>query len=151
MSSVIATYNGDADELCGCEAIIVPCIDFCFHKPSQDAIERSLKIPVCVVRSEPGVSLTFAQRGSRLDALMADIESTVNAHHASKVILVDHSDCGAYKMAGMSFADVGIEEGKHEENLKLAKKVIHEKFPNVEVITLYAKKQGGKIELIELH
>ena len=151
MNSLIATYPDEAANAQTCEVIVVPCMDFRFRKPVQEAVEQALGISWCDLRSEPGVSLTFIKPSTRLDALLADIELAIKAHQVSKVILVDHSDCGAYRMAGLQFADMGIEEGKHEENLHTSKRVIHEKFPNIEVITLYAKKHNGKIELIKMH
>lgn len=58
-------------------------------------------------------------------------------HHVSHVVLMNHLDCGAYGGA-KAFAASGEERARHAHDLRQARAVILEKFPDLKVTLLLA-------------
>lgn len=110
-----------------CEAAVITCIDFRF----QDYINHWI--------SENFPPKTFdrvALAGGVFDSdyVIKQIEISHRLHHITKVILINHEDCGAYGEAGTP--------EKHAEDLKIAITRIKEQFPDLEVQTYYLQLNG---------
>ncbi len=73
----------------------------------------------------------------------------IDLHHIHKVILMDHRDCGAYKVIlGEDFAkDPAKETETHAGKLRALKKQIMEKNPSLEV-ELLLMSLDGKVEAV---
>ena len=73
----------------------------------------------------------------------------VDLHHIHKVIVMDHRDCGAYKVIlGEDFAKDPVQEKKiHGEKLKELTQLIHKQHPKLEV-ELLLMGLDGKVEPI---
>ncbi len=69
-------------------------------------------------------------------------------HHVKKIVIVNHADCGAYGGSTKFNGDAEAEQKFHEEELNKAKSIILEKYPDKEVISVYAKLVGNEIEFI---
>jgi hypothetical protein len=65
---------------------------------------------------------------------------------------VNHSDCGAYGGSSKFNGDSEAEQKFHEEELQKARSIISEKYPDKEVILVYAKlvDDGENIEFLVL-
>ncbi len=61
------------------------------------------------------------------------IHDAKKVHSFGLIVLVNHSDCGAYRLAGNSFGDSREEETFHAEELKKAEDLIRKEFPDVAV------------------
>ena len=73
-------------------------------------------------------------------------------HHAKKLVIVNHQDCGAYGGSKVFNGDEAAEENFHKEELKKAKAKILQKYPDLEIILVYVKLVDGgeNVEFIKL-
>ncbi len=77
--------------------------------------------------------------------LLKQIEISANLHQASRVILMHHTQCGAYAQS-YKFATDEEELAKHSDDLTKAENIIKVKFPDIEIIKIIAvmKDDDGK-------
>jgi carbonic anhydrase len=75
--------------------------------------------------------------------LLKQIEISEKLHHATKVILMNHTQCGAYA-GSYKFASEDEEIAQHTTDLKKAEEIIQAKFPNMEVIKVIAEMKDGE-------
>ena len=57
-------------------------------------------------------------------------------HHVKKIIIVNHKDCGAYG-GSKNFESLEKEDKYHISELKKAKEIISNKYPDKEIVMLY--------------
>ncbi|EKD90630.1 MAG: hypothetical protein ACD_30C00112G0071 [uncultured bacterium] len=110
------------------EAIIVTCIDFRLQEAINKWISENFE-PKTFDRA------AFGGGVKELEQILKQIKIANNLHHISKVILVNHEDCGAY-------GEEGTPE-KHAEDLKTAKQKVNEFYPNLEVSTYFLHLDGS--------
>ncbi len=82
-------------------------------------------------------------------AMLDRIGAYIKLHGPHTVVLIDHFDCGAYKLSGYSFVDFTAEAKKHEENNKLVKEIIQNTYPQLKVDIKYINITGDSCEWIE--
>jgi carbonic anhydrase len=72
------------------------------------------------------------------------LKISIDLHHINRVIVLDHRDCGAYKMIlKANFAkDPTLEENVHAKYLRDLKQAIQKKHPKLEVETLLMNLDG---------
>jgi hypothetical protein len=78
----------------------------------------------------------------RKEFALNEIRISRLAHQTDRVILVFHSDCGAYKEMGKTFASREEELRHHEEACARAKATIMERFPEMMVESYIADFHG---------
>jgi hypothetical protein len=135
----------------GCEAVVLTCIDFRFWRETLDFVEKELGIGTFDFPSLPGSAKAINESNGE-DLAMSCISVPVNLHHVQKIVIVNHQDCGAYG-GSKKFDGKDEEEQKfHEEELKKAKEKILAKYPDKEVILVYAKLADEKenIEFVKV-
>jgi carbonic anhydrase len=126
-----------------CEAAVLSCIDFRFWKETVSFVENELGIESFDFPSLPG-SAKAINESEKNGLAMSCISIPIELHHAKKVIIVNHEDCGAYG-GSEKFGEDRMEEQKfHEGELKKAKGKILEKYPEHEVILIYARLDNDK-------
>lgn len=132
-----------------CDAVVLTCIDFRFWRETVEFVEKELGIKVFDFPSLPG-SVKAINEGNSL--AMQCVGVPVELHHAKKIVLVNHQDCGAYGGSAKFNGDDEAEQKFHEGELKKAKEKILEKYPDKEVILVYAKLVNDKsnIEFIKV-
>lgn len=119
-----------------CEAVILSCIDFRFWKETAEFAEKEMGIKSFDFPSLPG-SAKAINEGS--DLAMSCISVPCDLHHVQKIIIVNHEDCGAYGGSAKFGDDREAEQKFHEEELRKAKAKIAEKYPDKEIILVYAR------------
>lgn len=77
--------------------------------------------------------------------LLLKMRRAHKVHPFGLVVLVNHSICGAYRLAGHAFADLQTEERFHVEQLKAAEEVVRKNFPRVEVEVHYFLKNEQRM------
>jgi carbonic anhydrase len=134
-----------------CEAVVLSCIDFRFWRETIKFIEEKFKIKDFDFPSLPGAAKAINESAGS-DISFQCISVPVELHQAQKIIIINHEDCGAYGGSGKFGGDSIAEQKFHEKELKKAKKKILEKYPDREVILIYAKLADAKenIEFIQL-
>ena len=122
-----------------CEAVVLTCIDFRFWRETLEFIEKELNLTSFDFPSLPGSAKAINECASEGDLAMSCVGVPVDLHHAKKVVIVNHEDCGAYGGSKKFGGDKNVEQKFHEEELRKAKEKILTVFPNVEVILIYAR------------
>jgi len=122
-----------------CEAVILTCIDFRFWRETLEFAEKELKLGSFDFPSLPGSAKTINESESDETVPMKCIGVPCDLHHANKIVIVNHEDCGAYGGSSKFEGDLEAEQRFHEEELRKAKTKILEKYPDKEVILVYAK------------
>jgi carbonic anhydrase len=132
-----------------CEAVVLACIDFRFWKEAVKFVENELNIKTFDFPSLPG-SAKAINEGN--DLAMQCISVPCDLHHVQKIVIVNHQDCGAYGGSAKFNGDTEAEQKFHEEELQKAKNIISEKYPDREVILIYAKlvDKGENIEFVSV-
>jgi carbonic anhydrase len=71
------------------------------------------------------------------------IELAIDLHNITEIIVLDHMDCGAYKILYDNQSMSNEEEYKlHQKNLNLCKNLIRKKFPSLKVTILLINIDG---------
>jgi carbonic anhydrase len=139
-----------------CEAVVLSCIDFRFWRETVEFAEKELGLASFDFPSLPGAAKAINE-GNEL--ALGCVSVPCDLHHVSKIVIVNHADCGAYGGSGKFNEDVEAEQKFHEEELLRAKAKILEKYPaspaggpDKEVILVYAKlvDEGKNVEFVIL-
>jgi len=75
------------------------------------------------------------------ESLMRDLAVSVELHCVGRILLVNHQDCGAYGPLGLPTPEA--EARQHEQDLLEARRILHDRFPDVEVLLFYARLEPG--------
>ncbi|MFH1866669.1 MAG: carbonic anhydrase [Patescibacteria group bacterium] len=114
-----------------CDSIVLHCIDWRI----QTGLDKWLRSGVAGTFDRVGLagavkSLITPINESDKDFLLRQIKISRDLHGIKTVILVNHSDCGAYKGAA-NFVNQNDEACFHARELKLAADIIHQMFPEL--------------------
>ncbi len=118
-----------------CENLVLMCMDFRFHEKLAQVIGHSGYRQFDLL-ALPGGSKSVVDESSR-GVMLAAIEIGVSAHKVKRVIIVDHVDCRAYG-GSEAFESPEAEELRHTEALLEASGIVRERFPELEVVLVYA-------------
>ena len=122
-----------------CEAVVLTCIDFRFWRETLEFIEQELGLTSFDFPSLPGSAKAINECASGEDLAMTCIGVPVDLHHAKKIVIVNHEDCGAYGGSGKFEGNKDEEQAFHEAELEKARNAILEKYPEKEVVSVYAR------------
>lgn len=116
-----------------CKYFIVRCFDFRLGKPMKEYQEREGILGNC---DEPA----SAGGVQDMDSVLKQLTISVRLHNPEEVILVNHTDCGAYG-GSQAFGSPSEEYEFHVEELKKAKEAVLAKYPLLKAKMLLAKIQ----------
>jgi hypothetical protein len=135
-----------------CEAVVLCCIDFRFWKETMKFVEEELGIKSYDFPKMPGSAKAINDCQNEIDVPMKCIGVPCDLHHAEKIVIVNHADCGAYGGSKEFKGDLEAEQKFHEEQLRNAKEKILKYYPGKEVVLVYAKlvDEGESIEFIKI-
>ena len=135
-----------------CEAVVLTCIDFRFWKETVQFIENELEIKTFDFPSLPGSAKAINESNDET-FVFGCISVPVELHHAEKIVIINHQDCGAYGGSAKFNNDEKAEQEFHGQELKKAKEKISAKYPDKEIILIYAKLVDDKdsIEFIAVN
>ena len=126
-----------------CEAVVLACIDFRFWKETMKFVEEELGIKSYDFPKIPGAAKAINDCQSETDVPMQCVGIPCDLHHAQKIVIVNHSDCGAYGGSKQFNGDSDAEQKFHEGELKKAKEKVLTQYPGKEIILAYAKLVDG--------
>lgn len=131
-----------------CEAVVLCCIDFRFWRETVEFVGKSptaggLDIKSFDFPSLPGAAKAINESNGE-DLAMSCISVPCDLHHAKKIVIINHQDCGAYGGSAKFNGDSVAEQNFHEEELKKAKAKISQKYPDKEYILVYARLADDK-------
>ncbi|MDD3292575.1 MAG: hypothetical protein PHT67_00565 [Candidatus Pacebacteria bacterium] len=132
-----------------CKSIIFKCMDFRLTKETNRFLQENNLIGDCDIVSLAGSSKSLADGKEEIkNLLLKQIKTSKDLHCATEVILIHHSDCGAYK-ASCCFASEEEEKNIQTEDMNTVEKLIKENFPEMEVKKVWAQmkdKKGNEVE-----
>jgi carbonic anhydrase len=133
-----------------CEAVVLACIDFRFWKETMKFVEEEMGIESYDFPKMPGAAKAVNDCQNEVDVPMMCIGVPCDLHHVKKIVIVNHSDCGAYGGSAQFNGDDDAEQRFHEGELKKAKEKILKYYPGKEVVLVYAKlvDDGENIEFL---
>jgi len=125
-----------------CKAAILHCIDFRLGPSIKTWLEKEGLLGDCDIVSVAGATKTF-------DFPSAQLELSHKLHGTSTVILMNHTDCGAY--GGRAAFDSDAEETEaHFAAMAAAKIALLEKVPGLDVRTILARlEEDGNVTFEE--
>jgi hypothetical protein len=127
-----------------CDAAIVWCFDHRFELGFRKFLKR-----IGVVNSDPikiaGGAKCLASPDKETDRgfILDQIRKSIRLHGTKRVILMVHSDCGAYGgLDGAFRGDTKAEAEHHERELQCAAYVLAQAIPGVDVSGYFADFEG---------
>ncbi len=118
-----------------CDAVVVACFDHRFDR----VLRRFLK-KIGVVNPDPIIvaggakSLASPEHETDREFLVDQVTKSIRLHGTDRVILMLHSDCGAYGGLHKIFnGDEAAEVAHHKSELRLAHGTLKRAFPEVSV------------------
>jgi len=132
-----------------CEAALVTCEDFRLHQRSDGRncigdFVRSVSVDCDVITRAGSIQDLARGEPGQGDSLLRDLRVSVELHEAKTIYLINHQDCGAY--AHFGFKDLCAERQHHAADLCAAREVLHDAFPEVDVVLLWAKLEPGSTD-----
>jgi carbonic anhydrase len=127
-----------------CDAAVVWCFDNRFHLGFTKFLKR-----LGVSNSDPikiaggAKSLASPERETDREFILEQIRKSIHLHGTKLVILMLHSDCGAYGGLAGGFAGNARAEGEHhEQELRRAAENLHNAMPDIDVQAYFADFEG---------
>lgn len=137
------------------EALLLNCIDYRLNKEVENYMESR-----GMAHKYDQVVLAGASLGAHNkkfpsweQTFLDHVDVAISLHHIHKVIVMDHRDCGAYRVI-LGYEDLAKDRAKetkvHQEQLDALSDIIQAKHPDLEVETLIMD-LDGKVEKISEH
>lgn len=132
-----------------CKNLVIHCIDFRL----MDRLFEWLKYKEMAVNTCDEISiagsikdLVHPQNPGESEYILKQIEISAKLHKIERVIIMNHTDCGAYGGKGAFDSQIS-EEATHIEDMRVAERIIKNKWPNLDIMLVLADiKTSGKID-----
>jgi hypothetical protein len=126
-----------------CDAAIVWCFDNRFELGFRKFLKRSGVVNIDPIKIAGGAkSLASPERESDREFLLDQLRKSVALHGARRVILMLHSDCGAYGGLAAFGNDPKAEAAQHREDLKRAAQTLKAAIPGIDVDCYFVDFEG---------
>lgn len=127
-----------------CKNLLIRCMDFRLRGELMKWIDESgLLEGEFDVISLAGASKSLADGNDEIkDFFLQQVSVSTELHQAQRVVILHHSDCGAYAKE-YTFTSGEEEKAKQIEDMRKTKDIIKGKYPNVEVVLAWAQLQDG--------
>ncbi len=122
-----------------CQTLVIHCIDFRLGKTIKKYLEGQNLLGDCDIVSVAGAAKNIAspENDSEREFLMKQIDISKKLHNINEVILINHSDCGAY--GGSSAFNSNTEEKeRHFQDMERATNIIREKYHDLKIKKMLA-------------
>ena len=114
-----------------CKALVLHCIDFRLGQPIKKYLEGQNLLGDADIVAVAGAAKNLVSPASQAesDFVMKQIEISRRLHHIQEIILINHTDCGAY----------GGNDELVASDLPESAAKINEKFPDLKIKMVLAK------------
>ncbi len=126
------------------DALVITCMDARLHRADKPYLSEHLRgkrvsFKTWDLVALPGGALGLMAGGAPAlgDAIRASVKAAHDLHRVTKVLLINHSDCGAYG-GTQAMPDATEEYRKHASDLRAARQTLREEFQNLDVRLFYA-------------
>ena len=126
-----------------CDAAVVWCFDNRFQLGFSKHLKR-----LGVVRTDPiqiaggAKSLASPKQEQDREFVLEQIRTSMRLHGTKCVILMLHSDCGAYGGLDAFGKDARVEAQHHEEELRRAARCLEERIPGLQIEMYFVDFEG---------
>lgn len=114
-----------------CSNAAVFCVDYRFADITKKFLAGLFETAYFDSYSWPGSAKKIVDSSTQKEYL-SNIAVCANLHSADRIVLINHTDCGAYGGKD-AFKSIDDEREKLTDDLRKARDVIKESFPSVEV------------------
>jgi carbonic anhydrase len=132
-----------------CSAILFKCIDFRMQTETRRWLHENNLAGDCDVVSLAGSSKGLSDNNPTIvDLLLNQIKISHDLHGAKQVVLIHHSDCGAYKGA-YNFENEEEEKKTQIADMDKSEEIIKKNFPDMSVKKVWAQMldpEGHKVD-----
>lgn len=126
-----------------CDAAIIWCFDNRFELGFRKFLKRIGVVNCDPVKIAGGAKcLASPELESEREFVIEQIRKSMRLHGTRRVILMLHSDCGAYGGLEAFGGDVAAERLHHREELRLAAKNLARAIPEIEINNYYVDFEG---------
>lgn len=127
-----------------CDAAVVWCFDNRFHLGFSKFLKRKGVVNYDPIKIAGGAkSLASPEHPSDREFVLNQIRKSVHLHGTKLVVLMLHSDCGAYGgLAGGFGGDASLEARNHEQELRGAADCLRQEIPGVDVEAYFVDFEG---------
>ena len=126
-----------------CKACLVYCMDFRLHEALTNFFaEQKLDADGADVIRVGGAIKSLAQPKETRDRefLLEQLNVAYELHGVRQFYLINHEDCGAYGLEDV--IDSPEELATHQEDLRVAKALVQDRFPDTEILTYFMRLSG---------
>jgi len=124
-------------------------MDFRLIGRTREWMEKEGLLGDCDVVSVAGAGKGIAdEEAGEKDVLMKQIGLSCDLHKATRVVLLHHSDCGAYANA-YDFKGADEEKDTQLKDMAKAENIIRQARPGVEVVKVWAEMKDPEGEHVE--
>ena len=118
-----------------CDAVVVACFDHRFDRVLRKFLKRiQIVNPDPIIVAGATKSLASPEHETDREFLIAQIEKSIRLHGTDRVILLLHTDCGAYGgLHKLLNGDEAAEVAHHRSELRRAHAVLKGAFPALSV------------------
>jgi len=125
------------------DAAVVWCFDHRFHLAFAKFLKRSGVLTADVIKVAGGAKALAAPAGdANREFVVEQIRTSVRLHGTKRIILMLHSDCGAYGGLSAFQNDAAAEAEHHEAELARAARTVTELLPGIEVRAYFVDFDG---------
>jgi hypothetical protein len=129
-----------------CDGLLVYCSDFRFWRVAFKYMIEDLGIPKFDILCYPGSAANLCRDLSQANQFLDRIKFLQNRHQFHTIVMVNHTDCGAYGDRSMFLNDES-EKQVHMADLLSAKSKLMSEFPGMTIILLYISQTADSISV----
>ena len=132
------------------DTLVFHCVDHRFQEAFSKYIFKELKIDVFNPIVIAGGAYALCNNGGNKHGFIWDqIDFFIDKAGIKRIVLINHDDCKWYKLEN---PDLGITEleNKGKSDLALASAKIKEKYPGIEIISVWAKLSGDMVKFYKM-
>ena len=118
------------------EAMVLSCMDPRFQKPVHQHLKNKNLTGKFSAFTIAGGSIGVTNNKFKKwhSTFWENLETSINLHKINKLIVINHEDCGAAKIANNNKNfNSSIENSIHKKSFSKLKKTLKKKFPNIKV------------------
>ena len=118
------------------EAMVLSCMDPRFQKPVHKHLKDKKLTGKFSAFTIAGGSIGVTNNKFKKwhSTFWENLETSINLHKINKLIVINHKDCGAAKIANNNKNfNSSIENSIHKKSFSKLKKTLKKKFPNIKV------------------
>jgi hypothetical protein len=126
-----------------CDAAVLWCFDARFELPLRKLLKRLGLVHADIIRVAGGAKCLAAPEAEpERDFVLEQIRKSIHLHGTTRVLLMLHSDCGAYGGLEAYGGNVRAETQHHEEHLRRAARALGAHNPELTIECYFVDFEG---------